>query len=303
MRTKMNRSLLILLAVAAFALGCDDDDHDPVFVYHDSPPVPTGVYTITGDGFVEILWIEVRTADLAAYRVYRSSSELGAYHFIGGSIDNYFIDTDVDNGITYFYAVTSVGQDDYESELSYENAFDTPRPAGRNLTIYDQDENAGVDFSDYDGNMIQDWDDSTTDIYLLWHFDRYCFASRDVDSGGEVFGTDIQHAGYVETLDEISWAPDGGWSTETADTLVIFEDHGYLVWTWDNNYAKFKVVEIGDDYVVIDWAYQTDEGNPELAVVPIIRGEEQAIAKSARPRSGDSPLPGGSAPATRATQR
>ena len=83
----------------------------------------------------------------------------------------------------------------------------------------------------------------------------------------------------LESLDELDWAPEGGWSLETADVVTLYEGHGYLVWTWENHFAKFRVVEIGDDYVVIDWAYQIDEGNPELIVMP---GAERNAAISER---------------------
>ncbi len=282
MRTKLRTITMTLLALAALSLACDSHWHD-----HDPPPVPAGVYSITGDSYIEVLWSPVHVDDLAGYQVYRSRHSAGEYHYIGASNDESFIDTDVDNGNTYFYAVTAYDDDDNESELSYEDVFDTPRPSGRNLTVYDEDEFAGVDFSDYREGMIQEWDALSTDMYLLWLNERYCFASRDVVIGDTVYGTDMQHAGVVSSLDDIGWAPDNGWTEESADTLVLFEDNAYIVWTWDNHFAKFMVVEIGYDYVVIDWAYQTDEGNPELAVVPIIRSDAQASIKSPRPTNGE----------------
>ena len=273
MRAKHSRTAVPLIAVALLAMGCTIHDNDP-------PPVPSGVYSVTGDGSVEILWSHVRSDDLHGYRVYRSRSEVGAYRFIGGSRDNQYVDANVDNGTTYFYAVTSYDRHDNESELSYETVFDTPRPAGRGLRVYDDDDFAGVDFSDYRIGMVQPWDAADTDMYLLWLDGRYCFASTDVVIGDDVYGTDIQYAGYVETLDEIGWAPEGGWSQEAADTLVLYEGHAYLVWTWENHFAKFRVAEIGYDYVVVDWAFQVDRGNPELAV---IAGEREGGAAAPKP--------------------
>ncbi|KPL19123.1 MAG: hypothetical protein AMJ92_04415 [candidate division Zixibacteria bacterium SM23_81] len=266
----MKKRLLLLrfllpMWVGLTMIGCSDvnrcSDYTP-------PPIPSGVYTITGDGLVEVLWSEVRIEDLDGYKIYRSPREDGIYRRIGRSEDNYFVDQDVQNGVVYYYAVSSYDWDGNESDLSYETVHDTPRPEGFDLIIYDEDARAGVDFSGYYHHMIQSWDDPFVDLYLLWLNGRYCLASTDVEYQGAIYGTDVQYAGYVNSLDEIDWAPDGGWSVDIADTVRLYEDHAYLVWTWENNFAKFQVVHIGYDYVVIDWAFQVDEGNPELKTLP-----------------------------------
>jgi len=270
---------LLSICVVLLATSCSDINHSQD---HIPPAIPAGVYTITGDGYVEICWSEVRGEDLAGYRVYRSREEQGTYWRIGSSSDNYFVDEDVENGVTYYYAVTSYDWDGNESNLSYETVHDTPRPEGRDLVIYDQDARAGVDFSGYYHHMIQPWDGPFVDMYLLWLNNRYCLASKDVEYQGAVYGTDIQYAGYVNSLDELSWAPDGGWSVEIADTVTLYQDHAYVVWTWDNHFAKFQVVHIGYDYVVIDWAFQVDEGNPELKALPTEETSERLVLREPR---------------------
>jgi hypothetical protein len=265
MNMKQRYVLITTLSVLLLA-GCRTTDPcDDCW----EPPAPSGVYSITGDGYVEIIWNEVYIHDLDGYRVYWSSSALGEYQMIGWSNDGYYIDEDVDNGYTYFYAVTAVDYNGNESELSYETVFDTPRPAGRNLRIEDYDDYAGVDFSGYYHHMIQHWEDWDTDMYLFWDADdeRYALASTDVQIGDDIYGTDIQDAGWVDSLDELDWAPAGGWTPGSADIVSLVEGRAYWVWTWDNHFAKFQVTEIGEDYVDIDWAFQIDEGNPELVII------------------------------------
>jgi len=281
-------SLLLPVWVALLTVGCSDVNHHSD---HTPPPVPSGVYTITGDGFVEILWSQVRIDDLAGYKIYYSTSSNGKYWRIGRSEDNYYLDDDVDNGTTYYYAVSSYDWNGNESDLSYETVHDTPRPEGHDLVIHDEDARAGVDFSGYYYNMIQPWDDPFVDLYLLWLNGRYCLASADVEYDGLIYGTDIQYAGFVNSLDEIDWAPDGGWSTDIADTVTLYEDHAYLVWTWENNFAKFKVVHIGYDYIAIDWAFQIDEGNPELKALPEGTSPTPADLRQARGVAGDYQIP------------
>jgi hypothetical protein len=198
----------------------------------------------------------------------------------GYSVDEYYLDTQVSNGITYFYAVAARDWHGRESDLSYETVHDTPRPAGR-ITVYDEDALAGVDFSGFYQHMVIPWDDPYADMYLFWDGDRYAMQSTDVLYDDEVYGTDLQSAGWVESLDELDWAPEGGWTLDEADAVRLYEGHGYLVWTWDNHFAKFRVRELGEDYVVLDWAYQVDTGNPELILI----GEtgERASGKAPRP--------------------
>jgi hypothetical protein len=281
MKTRFGLLILIHLTWIAFlTTGCSDVNHSCDYT---PPPTPSGVYTITGDGFVEICWAEVHAGDLAGYKIYSGRREDGPYYRIGRSGENYFVDQEVENGVTYYYAVSSYDRDGNESDLSYEMVHDTPRPEGYDLVIYDQDEFAGVNFSGYYHHMIQPWNDPYVDLYLLWLNGRYCLASTDVAYQGNIYGTDIQYAGYVNSLDEIDWAPEGGWSTDIADTVVLYQDHAYVVWTWENNFAKFRVEHIGYDYVVIDWAFQIDEGNPELKIIP--SGESLTPDELRRPRN------------------
>ncbi len=268
-----------LLSVLLLVAACHA--HDPCDDCYE-PPAPSGIWTVTGDEYVEILWDDLYIHDLDGYRIYRSNHENGPYHSIGWSYDTYFVDEEVSNGFTYYYAVTAVDDWGNESELSYALIQDTPRPEGWDLEVGDYDEFAGVDFSGYYFHMIQPWDEWDTDMYLFWDEDdeRYAFASTDVEVGDQIFGTDIQYAGIVESLDELDWAPTEGWTPESADVVNLFEGHAYWVWTWDNHFAKFRVIEIGWDYVVIDWAYQIDEGNPEL---DIIAGGGSGGMKAPRP--------------------
>ena len=54
--------------------------------------------------------------------------------------------------------------------------------------------------------------------------------------------TDIQDAGYL-ALDDVDWAPEEGWATgrRGATHRGAFS---YIVWTWDNHFAKFRVASV-----------------------------------------------------------
>ena len=256
---------LLLMATTALLSGCRSTDCGICGI---DLPAPSGVFTVTGDGYVEIFWDAIYSSDVYGYTVYRSLDSAGPYSAIGRSGDNDYVDDNVSNGITYYYAVAAYDRHDHESDLSYETIHDTPRPEGTGLVVYDLDELAGVDFSGYYDAMVLPWDDPYADMFLFWDGEDYAMASTDVIVDELLYGTDIQSAGYVSSLDQLDWAPEGGWSTDQADTVVLYPGHAYWVWTWENHFAKFRVHAIGDDFVVLDWAFQVDEGNPELVVIP-----------------------------------
>ncbi|MEO0156993.1 MAG: hypothetical protein ABIL07_07755, partial [candidate division WOR-3 bacterium] len=68
--------------------------------------------------------------------------------------------------------------------------------------------------------------------------------------------------GYTASFDEIGYAPDDGWSPTGIVEAIV--GHTYVIWTWDNHFAKIRVASLKPGYVIFDWAYQVDPGNPEL---------------------------------------
>jgi hypothetical protein len=260
----------VLAALALFAAGCDDDD-DIIYDFDDPPAVPTGVTTVTGDGFVDIFWNPVYEEDVVGYGVYRSTTLNGTYHRIAtvpGRDSDYYRDSGLTNGLTLFYAVDAFDDEGQESELSFEDAFDTPRPAGTNLTVLARQEDpsrAGIDFSDHAlPSFVTAYNALDTDVFFH-RLDGILYAK-----GTQIAGSwnDLQDLGWTESMDDVSWAPDQGWSL-SPNGVELIEGHTYVVWTWDSYFAKFRVVDIFDSPVGptgarVDWAYQIDQNNPEL---------------------------------------
>lgn len=243
--------IIIIAGGLSLAPCCyEEADNEP-------PAVPRGLTSITGDGEVLLIWYENTEPDLAGYRVYQSLQPDGPYYIIGETNLDYFLDYGLINGQTYFYAITAYDENDNESELSYETVFDTPRPEGYNEKLFDANDypdNAGWDFSAY---AVVPYDDPLCDFYFGY----------DSASGSSYFyiqkaGGLIQDFGYTESLDDITYAPEQGWSP--SGIVEVIQGHTYVIWTWDNHFAKVRVTSISSNYVVYDWAYQIDPGNPEL---------------------------------------
>ena len=253
-----------LLTLGIVFLGCDDNNKpfDPV------PPSPQGVFSVTGDRSVEIVWNGVYDRDVTYYGVYRSLQATTGYAEIGQVtaqdnpnldliIYNYF-DNNVTNGTTYFYAVTAVDHAGHESPLSAEEVFDTPRPEGMTAlySYYTDSSRAGFDLSAVSSRVP--WHSASADVWI--------------DDAGGVFylnaadiNTDLQDLGFTANFDEVGYSPDSGWSA--LGYLELIAGHTYVIWTSDNYFAKMRVESISalSGQVVFQWAYQTDTGNRELA--------------------------------------
>jgi len=264
MRRPLLKTLFLALPILAMfiASGCvDENHHGDVYVDRTPPVEPRGLFSVTGDGRVDLYWISNTEEDLAGYRVYWSSSAYGAYEYMATTVNAHYTDYEVVNGTTYYYAVTAYDRDGNESELSYETVSDTPRPEGFDLVLYDFN-GTNYTLSGYDFSMYarMTYNSDYTDIFygfvdgipVMYAWNPY----------PEWPATDIQDAGY-RTLEEADDAPSNGWTTDHLVILTV--GHSYFVWTRTNNYAKFYVKQIEPGYVVLDWAYQTAPENPELA--------------------------------------
>ncbi len=245
--------------------GCDEGiDTTPPFK-------PKGVRSITGDGQIILVWLANQEPDLSGYYIYRNDEPSGYFERIGATSDTFFIDRDVQNGHTYYYAVSAFDIHGNESELSDELVFDTPRPEGEAVVLRDYHSHpasAGWDFSSY---QIVPYNDPLCDIYYEYDtiYGLHFMNTSD--------GTEIQDFGYTQSLDDIDYAPEEGWSRLGWVELIV--GHSYIVRTRDMHYAKFRITALGPGYCQFDWAYQVDQGNRELSAGPDLVTSYQKVGR------------------------
>ena len=249
--------LCAMLIVTLFGCYIDVDDDDEKD--REPPAVPRGVRTITGDGYVIVEWYPNGEFDLDGYTVWRSEDNNDFVSIAELSVDStVYTDRNVRNGRTYYYAVSAIDNDGNQSELSPENAWDTPRPEGRNIVLDDYDlepDRSGFDFSNPRRGAIP-WDDRSTDIYFGLDkavLVRYLYSDND---------TVMQDLGYHENFDGVDVVPEYGY---TPLFVELVEGHIYAIYTPDGNFAKIHVRKLTNDDVEFDWAYQTDPENIQLA--------------------------------------
>lgn len=261
--------ILGMFVPAVILQGCTVENDD-VTVIDDTPPAaPRGVYSVTGDEQILVKWYPNQETDLKGYIVYRSHTKFEGYDEIaevGPKVASY-VDDDVENGITYYYAVSALDFDGNESELSPEIVDDTPRPAGRNVTLGDyilEPDRSGFDFS-HPERGAQVFDRQGTDIYFGIDMEvrvPYIYSDND---------TEMQDLGYRDSMDDVDVSPTQGFTTLFVEAII---GHTYAFLTPDGHHAKIRVTDLNmdltngdvrDAWITFDWAYQLQPDNPELA--------------------------------------
>ena len=261
---------LIAASILTFSLaGCTQG-----FLEADiTPPAPpSGLRTSTGDNFIEVFWNENRESDVAGYNIFVSTSPNGRYQLIGSPPRAYFLDNGAVNGTTYYYGVTAYDMAGNESALSREIAVDSPRPEGYDVVLSDfrsRPATSGYAFAAY---AVVAYNDQISD---MWY--EYYNGSHYMDVRTD---TDIQDMGPTNSILDIDAAPSGGWRS-THDVLLA-KGHTYVVWTYDDHYAKFRVTSMSTDRMTFDWAYQLQVSNPLLKRAVVGGAGSRPAARSHR---------------------
>jgi hypothetical protein len=265
-----------------FAAACSSDDRNGPGV---PPDVPASLSSTTLDGAVALTWSDNSyTSDpgnFLTYRIYSTTYNLDqalcgtSFQLEGTTVAPEFIVGALTNGLPRCFTVTAVSVDGFESDRSPLRS-DTPRPDTRNVVLYaSQFQSAGSGFRFWDDlngdDLVQGGElglvrGSSDDIDFV--------VDRDVS--GDLFltpvraGTGVEYYDAnnpVEDLTSIDFAAD---RTYRASTIPALVGYGY-VFEMDGGdgfkrYGAVRVSHVGQDFLILDWAYQTDPGNPELIV-------------------------------------
>jgi fibronectin type 3 domain-containing protein len=84
--------IISVALLVLFASGCKQFVNE--FVDTTPPARPAGLWTETGDNFIELFWDKNRESDVAGYNVFVSSSYDGRYELIGSVRNAYFNDAE-----------------------------------------------------------------------------------------------------------------------------------------------------------------------------------------------------------------
>ena len=266
---------------AFFFAACSSDPSGP----GRTPEAPDDLTSTTLDGAVALTWSDnpfQSDPDIfEAYAVYSSSYNLdtdvcGSFRLEGTTVAPEFVVGALTNGVPRCFYVTAVSLDGLESEPSPAR-HDTPRPDARNVAIFarqQQDAGSGFRFwEDLNGdNAVQR---SELGRVLPGSSPAADFTVERDGGTGVLFLTPavagVQVALYGnapgEDLTSITVAPDAGYDPAGIEAVpgwgYVFEiDDGGAFFS----YGAVRVTHVGQNLLILDWAYQTDPGNPELKV-------------------------------------
>ncbi len=274
----------IFAGLVLTALACGDDDTTgPSGVLLETP---TGLRGTSLNGAIYLTWndnafLNAPAETFLEYRIWGTGYSLddaqcdSDWYMEGSTIAPEFLVGALENGIPKCFAVASVSTDLVESPTSQPWA-DTPRPDARNVLIWAYQVDPLVSgfrfFDDVNGNGQVDplelgavGDGNRTDIDF--------WLDRDVNgdffmvperSGTQMTFYDLDP---IEDLTSIDVAPLGGFTRDAYQAVPMY---GY-VFEMDGGdgfarYGAIRVTHVGPEFMIFDWAYQTDPGNPELSI-------------------------------------
>jgi hypothetical protein len=266
----------------ALVVACSDDNPtDP-----GSPPdVPAALASTTLDRAIALFWEDNSftsdPANFSNYTVYSTSYDLDAdlcgstWGVEGTTVAPEFVVGAMVNGISRCFAVSAVSVDGAESARSLVR-HDTPRPDSRNLVLFArqvQDAESGFRFwDDLNGDGFSD--DDELGLVRLGSAGSVDFSVERDGTGAFFFepvraGTGVEFYSEVpvEDLTSVDFAAAGPYATTPIEAspgfAYVFEMDGGDGFA---RYGAVRVTHVGQTFLILDWAFQTDPGNPELLV-------------------------------------
>jgi hypothetical protein len=212
------------------------------------------------------------------YRVYSTDYDLDQnlcgpnWALEGTTVAPEFVAGALVNGLPRCFGVSAVSLEGYESLWSPIRN-DTPRPDARNVVLYArqvQDAASGFRFWT-DGNndgkveagelgLVGSGSASNVDFSVEQVAGGLSLVPVRTGTGVIVYGT-----GPVDDLTSIDFAPDVTYSTAPVAANpgwgYVFEMNG------GDGFLRFggvRVTHVGQTFLIMDWSYQTDPGDPEL---------------------------------------
>ena len=243
---------------------------------------PASIVGTSLDQAVHLSWSDnaflAEPAGFRRYRVYSTDYSLDdnlcgeTWGLEGTTVAPEFLVGALVNGAPRCFGVSAESIEGWESMWSPLWA-DTPRPDARNVLVFRQGADITASGFSFFMDTNNDQQVNTNELGLVLRGDRADIDFRVIDSGGDLFlepvragtGVALYSQQPIEDLTSIDIAPETGFA---ATAIQASPGFGY-VFELDggDGFARFggvRVTHVGADYLIFDWSYQTDPGNPEL---------------------------------------
>ena len=244
---------------------------------------PAWLSSISLNGAIHLQWDDTSYASAPTrfkwYRIYSTAYNLDTglcdtnWLLEGTTVAPEFLASALTNGVPRCYGVSAVSREGYESLWSPLHQ-DTPRPDARNTLVFAIDANgaqSGFRFwQDANGDgraqtselgLVVDGHGSSVDFWVyrdptdstLWLVPGFSGTSMQLYSTSP-----------IADLTSIDFAPASGYSRSMIQAVP---GYGYVFQIIEGStlrYGALRMTHVGRDYLIFDWSFQTDIGNPEL---------------------------------------
>jgi len=246
---------------------------------------PAWLSSISLNGAIHLEWDDSSYASAPTrfkwYRIYSTDYNLDTglcdtnWLLEGTTVAPEFLASAMTNGVPRCFGISAVSREGYESLWSPLHQ-DTPRPDARNTLAFAiaangaqsgfrfwQDANGDGRAQTSELGQIVDGHRSDVDFWVyrdptdstLWLVPGFTGTSMQLYSTSP-----------IADLTSIDFAPASGYSR---NMIQAVPGYGYVFQIIEGStlhYGALRMTHVGRDYVIFDWSFQTDVGNPELQV-------------------------------------
>ena len=244
---------------------------------------PAWLSSISLNGAIHLQWDDTSYASAPTrfkwYRIYSTAYNLDTglcdtnWLLEGTTVAPEFLASALTNGVPRCFGVSAVSREGYESLWSPLHQ-DTPRPDARNTLVFAIDANSAQSgfrfWQDANGDgraqtselgLVVDGHGSSVDFWVyrdptdstLWLVPGFSGTSMQLYSTSP-----------IADLTSIDFAPASGYSR---NMIQAVPGYGYVFQIIEGStlrYGALRMTHVGRDYLIFDWSFQTDIGNPEL---------------------------------------
>ena len=246
---------------------------------------PDSLNSISLNGAIQLDWTDnpflADPGRFQWYRVYSASYNLDTglcgtdWSLEGTTVSPEFVAAALTNGVPRCFGVSAISIEGYESLWSPLRQ-DTPRPDARNVLLSAFEATSAQSGFRFWDDVNQDGVGQASELGLVQDGNRTDIDFRvhrdPTDSSMWIVpvfsGTSVRlYANApVADLTSIDFAPVGGYSR---NMIQAQPGYGYVFQIVEGStvrYAALRVTHVGRSYIIFDWSFQTDPGNPELLV-------------------------------------
>ena len=215
------------------------------------------------------------------YRIYSTDYNLDtglcgtSWLLEGTTVAPEFLASAMSNGVPRCFGVSAVSREGYESLWSPLRQ-DTPRPDARNTLVYAFNENQAKSGFRFWQDLNADGRGQASELGQvqngnLTSIDFWVY--RDPSDSTlwlvpEFTGTRIglYSTTPVADLTSIDFAPEVGYTRSMIQAVPGYAYVFEIVEGATVRYGALRMTHVGRDYMIFDWSFQTDPGNPELQI-------------------------------------